>query len=109
MDEKEWDKRPPAKMTLTLIQEKEKEICELREKNQHFELSIQGMGDKLKNIEDKVDNIGENLTKFIESADKKFVNYDVFSPVRKLVYGATGVVLTLVVSALVYLIIKDRI
>ena len=48
------------------------------------------------------------IKNFIESADKKFVNYDVFSPIRKIVYGATGVILTIVITALVYLLVKDK-
>ena len=35
-----------------------------------------------------------------------FVTQDQFSPVKKLVYGATGLILTGVVSALIYLVIR---
>ena len=42
----------------------------------------------------------------IEKLDKRYVSEEAFNPVRKLVYGAVGVVGTLVITALIYLILQ---
>jgi hypothetical protein len=115
MDEKEWEKRPPAKMTLELLKDKEKEICELREKNQKFELNIQGMGDKLDNISEKLvehvkqqkDDFSEmkkTLTDFIESADRKYADSEQFRFWRNLLI--TGLVLSIAVGIIGILLDK---
>lgn len=40
---------------------------------------------------------------------KKFITEDQFSPIRKLVYGATGIMLTAILGAIVYVGLKFKI
>jgi hypothetical protein len=81
--ERDWDKRPPAKITLDMLREKEKEICALKERDQQFALKTQGMGGKLEAIKTSLeehktqqkedfDKLTGKIDKFIESADTKF-------------------------------------
>jgi len=110
MDEncnKEWENRPPAKLTLEKLRDQDKLNRELENKDNQFDKTICLMGKDIRDINEKLGGITDKLDRFIEAADKKYVNYDVFSPVRKLVYGAAGVILTVVVTALIYLLIKD--
>jgi hypothetical protein len=105
--EKNWANRPPAKLTLEKFNIQDKLNRELEGKDNQFDKTICLMGKDIKDINEKLDGMTSKLDKFIESADRKYVNYDVFSPVRKLVYGAAGVILTVVITALIYLLIKD--
>ena len=101
--------RDPAPKTIEFMQDTSKRLT-------NFEITMHDVQNDIKNIKESLScNSSEhkeitNLIKdFVESADKKFVNYDVFSPIRKLVYGAVGVVGTIVISSLIYLIFKERI
>lgn len=57
---------------------------------------------KIENIETNVDAINCKLDKFIESADNKYAS----KLTEKVVYGLVGTVLTIVTTAVLYLIIK---
>jgi len=111
---KEWEVRPPAKLTLEKLNKQDEINFELHKNDSQFDKIVSIMQKDIETIcESLKTNTVEHLEikgimkAFIESADKKYVNYDVFSPIRKLVYGATGVILTLVLSSLIYLIIKQ--
>lgn len=99
--------RDPAPKTLEFMQDTSKRLTT-------FEITMHDVQNDIKNIKDSLSCNSEEhreitslIQKFIESADKRYVNYDVFSPIRKLVYGAVGVVLSIVITALIYLVIKQ--
>jgi hypothetical protein len=85
MDEMNWDKRPPARQTLDMLRDKDKEICALKEKDNQFALITQGMGDKMDAIKVSLDEHKEqqkedfnelktSIDSFIKSADGKYAN-----------------------------------
>ena len=50
--------------------------------------------------------VGQMMKK-LEDFDANFVTHDEFWPVKVLVYGCTGLMLTGVITALLYLVIKS--
>lgn len=55
--------------------------------------------EKISNIEVKVSNIDSKL-------ERDYVTKEAFTPVKNLVYGLVSLIMTMVVAALVYLVIK---
>ena len=53
-----------------------------------------------------INDMHENIKEINDKLDTKFINNDQFWPVKTLVYGATGIILVAVFSALIYLVIK---
>jgi hypothetical protein len=113
--ERDWDKRPPARITLEMLREKDKEICVLKEKDQQFALTTQGMGDKLEAIKTSLDEHKEQqkedfnelkntMVNFIKAADDKFAPILVY---RILVWagGIAGAALIVGLLTLVYNVI----
>lgn len=110
--ERDWDKRPPAKLTMDMLREKEKEICELKEKDQQFALITQGMGDKMDAIKVSLDEhkeqqkedfneLKQTMLDFIKAADDKFAPILVY---RILVWagGIAGAALIVGLLTLIY-------
>ena len=100
---KDWQERPPAKLTLELLKEKEKQIYELKERDNQFALTAQSMGDKIDNIAEKLDNhiqqqkddfneMKTTLKGFIGSADGKYADKEQFLFWRWVLIG--GVILS---------------
>ena len=81
--------REPAPATQEFMKETRKQFKEIGEKVDAVNLALACLP--------------ENL---IEKLDKKYVSEEAFNPIRKLVYGAVGVVGTLVITALIYLILQ---
>jgi hypothetical protein len=50
----EWENRPPAKITLEKLTALDKLNCELKEKDHKIELTIQGMGDNIEGIKERL-------------------------------------------------------
>lgn len=59
----------------------------------------------MKLIEDKLNNLEVSINKRFDDLDKKVVSRHEFEPVKNLVYGGVGLVLTGVVVALLSLVI----
>jgi hypothetical protein len=115
MDEKDWDKRPPARMTLEMLKDKDRDICALKEKDNQFALITQGMGDKMDAIKVSLDEHKEQqkedfnklsgkIDKFIEAADDKFAPILVY---RILVWagGIAGAALIVGLLTLIFRVI----
>lgn len=58
-----------------------------------------------KDIGDIREHLGD-MREMMKTNEDRFVNKDQFWPVKSLVYGATGIILTGVVLALIYLVVK---
>lgn len=58
--------------------------------------------EQIKNQNGKLDSIEGKLDKFIATSEERYVTKDEFQVVRKLVYGAAGTILTLVLIAATY-------
>lgn len=56
--------------------------------------------EKVSVLTERIDNLIERIDKFEGIAEARFVTRAEFSPVQKLVYGGTGIVLSLVLAAL---------
>ena len=58
-----------------------------------------------------INEIHARLTDMAESMkenNENYINKDMFWPIKTLVYGATGIILTGVISALVYLVVQTQ-
>jgi hypothetical protein len=117
MEEKDWENRPPARITLEKLDKQEDKICKLKEKNNSFDLTILDMGNKLDNIhntlsehikqqKDDFKTLGSKVDGVLTSIKSDFVSKTEFSPVQKIVYGAVSVILGIfivgVIGAAVY-------
>ena len=60
----------------------------------------------MKLIEDKINSLEVSINKRFDDLDAKVVSRKEFEPVRNLVYGGVGLVLTGVVVALLSLVVK---
>lgn len=61
--------------------------------------------DKVSVLTERIDNLIKHLDKFEDAAEKRFVTRAEFSPVQRIVYGGTGVILTSVLIALLFLVV----
>lgn len=64
--------------------------------------------EKVSVLTERIDNLIERIDKFEEIAETRFVTRVEFSPVQRLVYGGTGIVLSLVLAALLGVAILHR-
>jgi hypothetical protein len=64
--------------------------------------------EKVSVLTERIDNLIERLDKFEEIAETRFVTKVEFSPVQKLVYGGTGIVLSLVIAAVLGAVILHK-
>lgn len=69
-------------------------------------VDIATLKEKTNNIVLTTDNIQKTLDDFIVKADDCFVSQKEFAPVRKIVYGAIGTIVTIVFASLIYLVVK---
>lgn len=60
----------------------------------------------MKLIETKLNNLEVSINKRFDELDEKLVSRKEFEPVRNLVYGGVGIIMTGVVLALLSLIVK---
>lgn len=60
----------------------------------------------MKLIEDKINSLEASINKRFDDLDAKVVSRKEFEPVRNLVYGGVGIVMTSMVIALLSLIVK---
>ena len=99
-------------MTLDMLENKEREICALKEKDNQFALTTQGMADKLEAIKESLDehkaqqkedfsDLKETMTDFIKAADEKYAPILVY---RILVWagGIGGAALIIGLLTLIY-------
>jgi len=59
-------------------------------------------------LTERIDNLIGRLDKFEEIAEARFVTRVEFTPIQKLVYGGTGIVLSLVLAALLGVVILHK-
>lgn len=64
--------------------------------------------EKVSVLTERIDNLIERIDRFEEIADARFVTRAEFSPIQKLVYGGTGIVLSLVLTALLGVVVFHR-
>jgi hypothetical protein len=64
--------------------------------------------EKVSVLTERIDNLIERIDRFEEVAEARFVTRAEFSPVQKLVYGGTGIVLSLVLAALLGAVVFHR-
>jgi len=73
-EEKDWENRPPAKLTLEKLEAQDKLNKNLIEKDNLFDKNIALMQKDIKDINDKLDGMTGKLDKFIESVDGKYAS-----------------------------------
>jgi len=71
-EEKEWENRPPAKITLEKLRDQERLNKDLLDKDNLFDKNICLMQKDIKDINDKLDGMNGKLDKFIDTADGKY-------------------------------------
>lgn len=71
----------------------------MAEDKQSTETTLALIGQKLDNLEKKIDKIDKSL-------ECDYVSQDQFEPIKRIVYGMVGVILLSVVAALFALIVK---
>ena len=59
--------------------------------------------EQIKNTNTKIDGIDLKIDTFIKSSDNKYVHVEEFKLVQRIVYGGAGIILTLFMTALVYI------
>ena len=64
--------------------------------------------EKVSVLTERIDNLIVRLDKFEEIAETRFVTRVEFTPVQKLVYGGTGIMLSLVLVALLGVVILHK-
>jgi len=64
--------------------------------------------EKVSVLTERIDNLMERLDRFEEIAETRFVTRVEFSPVQKLVYGGTGIALSMVLAAVLGLVILHK-
>jgi len=64
--------------------------------------------EKVSVLTERIDNLIGRLDKFEEIAEARFVTRVEFTPIQKLVYGGTGIVLSLVLAALLGVVILHK-
>jgi hypothetical protein len=64
--------------------------------------------EKVSVLTERIGNLIERLDKFEELAETRFVTRVEFTPIQKLVYGGTGIVLSMVLVALVGIAIVHK-
>jgi len=123
-EEKDWDKRPPARMTIEMIKGQNDKICSLESADHKFELTIQGMGDKLEAIKTSLDEhkiqqkedfnglkaqqkedftqLKKTMQNFIDAADDKFAPILVY----RIMVWAGGIAGAAVIVGLLTLIFR---
>ena len=62
--------------------------------------------EKVSVLTERIDNLIKHLEKFETDAGRRFVTRDEFSPVQRIVYGGTGLILCSVLIALVALVLN---
>jgi hypothetical protein len=62
-------------------------------------VAVAELGTDVKYLKEKIDNIDRKL-------DAQYVTQDEFDPIRKLVYGIVGLILTAVVGALISVVVN---
>ena len=60
---------------------------------------------KLAVMDEKLNNIQNDLKDLKDKMEGEFVHRMEFDPIKKLVYGLVGLILTIVITALVYVVI----
>jgi len=60
---------------------------------------------KIDQVLQELKNIRYDMNQRREEVENRFVTKDEFKPVKKLTYGAAGLILSLVITALIYLVI----
>jgi hypothetical protein len=66
------------------------------------------MEEKIKDVKDEVGKLIDALDKYQEKATTLYVTKADFEPIRKLVYGAVGLILVTVLSAFMLLVVKSN-
>ena len=69
---------------------------------------IEEIIEKVSVLTERIDNLIDRLDRFEEIAETRFVTRVEFTPVEKLVYGGTGIVLSLVLVALVGVVVLHK-
>ena len=83
---------------------------ELKEKQAIMQGDVDRIKEDLIDVKVCVKEVGlkmdEKFDHLIENMDKKYVSQDRFAPIEKIVYTLAGTVLTVIVTGLLYLLIK---
>lgn len=64
--------------------------------------------EKVSVLTERIGNLIERLDKFEEIAERRFVTRVEFTPIQKLVYGGTGIALSLVLAALLGIVLLHK-
>lgn len=57
-------------------------------------------------IKEKVDSLKQKIESLESELSSTYVTQDQFAPVKSIVYGLVGIILTAVTTAIVYLVVK---
>lgn len=76
----------------------ERDLAELR-----AELIRQGVKNAV--IEAKLNDLGVDVRLLIEQSEKRYVPFDRYIPVERIVYGAVGIILLTILGALLALVV----
>jgi len=94
MENKGWENRPPAKLTLEKFQNQDKINKDLLEKDNLFDKNMALMQKDIEEIKNSLEtntdqhkDILETLGKFIESADKKYASKSIEIIVYRVLFG----------------------
>lgn len=101
-----WSNQIPAPETRQRLAEGDKKFNSLDLHLNDMKNQIEQFSDEMKAW--KLENAQQHKDIMLALKEIKTdtVSQVEFAPIRKLIYGATGVILTIVLSALIYLIIK---
>lgn len=70
------------------------------------EVKLAVMSEKITNIQSDVQDIKDSLRDLKTAVEEKFVTKGEFSPVKSVVYGLVALILTAVVTAVIYLVVQ---
>lgn len=70
------------------------------------QITNDGLEVKIAVIQNDVDYLKNRVDEIAEKMDEKFVTQTEFDPIRKLVYGLVGLILTAVVGALIAMVVN---
>lgn len=68
--------------------------------------NIAVMNERMTGIQNDIADIKDSIKGLVKKIDDTYVTKDEFSPVRAIVYGLVTLVLTTVLGAIVYMVIK---
>jgi len=104
-----WSNQIPAPETRKRLEEGEKRFNSIDIGLINMKNQIERFSDEMREWKTENAKQHEDILKALKDIKSDSVSQIEFTPIRKLVYGAAGFILFAVLSAIVYLVIKDKV